>query len=117
MDKINNKYGIEMYYELDGIENKVWILDSNKKYFNDLYYDVYGNDEGKEDIDSIINTLENTTLEEMCNFMGHSIFESIEDIITYYDDENIKTLQDVLKTDYLNIFYVNGKTKYCLFEG
>lgn len=108
MEKINNRNGIEMYYELDGTDAKIIILDSNGKYFNDLYYDSYRNDNGEEDIGAILHTLEETTIEEMCYFFGSTIYTSIA---TLCENEEL-TQKEAKDNDYLNIFNVNGKKHY-----
>lgn len=106
MQKINNEHGIEMYWELDGTDTKVLILDSNGNYFNDLYYDIYDNDNGEEDIQAIIHTLEQTTLEELCNFMGARKYKSLEELA---EQEELEETQD---NEYINVFNVNENTFY-----
>lgn len=101
MQKINNEHGIEMYWELDGTDTKVLILDSNGNYFNDLYYD-----NGEEDIQAIIHTLEQTTLENMCNFMGARKYNSLKELA---EQEELEETQD---NDYINVFNVKENTFY-----
>lgn len=108
MEKINNKNGIEMYWERAGDVDKINILDSNKNYFNDLYFDVYEDDSGEEDIGVILHTLEETTLENMCNFFGARKYNSIEEMA---DKEDLQT-ENLENNDYTNIFKVNDKTVY-----
>lgn len=108
MEKINNKNGIKMFYELDGTDAKVCILDSNGKYFNDLYYDSYRNNDSEEDIQAILHTLEETTLENMCNFFGARKYKSLEEMAKMEDLE----LDGLESNDYTNIFNVNGTTFY-----
>lgn len=108
MKQINNKNGIEMYYELGEIEAKIIVLDSNGKYFNDLYYDSYRNDNGEEDIGAILHTLEETTLENMCNFFGANCYKTLEEMAEMEELE----LDCLEKNCYTNIFNVNDKTFY-----
>lgn len=108
MEKINNKNGIEMYYKLDGTETKVNVFDSNGKYFNDIYYDIYDNDNGEEDIQAILHTLEETTLENMCNFFGANYYETLEEMAEMEELE----LDCLERNCFTNIFNVNDKTFY-----
>lgn len=104
MERVNNKHGIEMYYALSDI-TKIDIFDSNKKYFNDLYYDL-DNDE-QEEIDIIIKTLEETTLLEMCNFFNATIYEDKRELLNTLADTNIDD-----EDDYINTFRVKDKIFY-----
>ena len=108
MERINNKNGIEMYWEKAEDADKINILDSNMNYFNDLYFDIYENDNGEEDIASILHTLEETTLENMCNFFGARKYNSIEEMADKEDLVN----ENLENNDYTNIFKVNDKTFY-----
>ena len=40
MNKINNKHGIEFYYEFSTEYEKMYVLDTNGKYFDDLLVDL-----------------------------------------------------------------------------
>ena len=104
MEKINNKNGITMFWTKANDVNKINILDSNGDYFNDLFFDVYEDDDGAEDIEAIINTLKNTTLEDMCNFFNANYYETLEEL---KQDIGIDE-----PNDYINTFIVNGKTYY-----
>ena len=110
MKRVKNKNGIVMYWEIDGTDTKICILDSRKKYFNDIFYEMY-NDSGEEDINAIIHTLEETNLQEMCNFFGVSRYDTAEELIHYEDlydyDENT-----VIDNDYVNVFIVNNSVQY-----
>ena len=108
MEKINNKNGIEMFYELDGTDTKVCILDSNGNYFNDMYFEIYEDDNGAEDIGAILHTLEETTLEEMCNFFNANHYGSLNELA---EEENL-CLAELKNNEYLNMFNVNGTTFY-----
>ena len=108
MEKVNNKNGIEMYWEKAGDVDKINILDSNKNYFNDLYFDVYEDDNGEEDIGAILHTLEETTLENMCNFFGARKYNSLEEMA---DKEDLQT-ENLENNDYTNVFNVKDKTFY-----
>ena len=108
MQKINNEHGIEMYWELDGTDTKVLILDSNGNYFNDLYYDIYDNDNGEEDIQAIIHTLEQTTLEEMCNFMVARKYNSLEELA----EQEELAIEETQDNEYINVFNVKANTFY-----
>ena len=104
MEKVNNENGIEMYWELSIDSNKVLILDSNKKYFNDLYFDE---DENDEDLKCVINMLERTTLQEMCYFFGATLYEDKKELLNTLVDCNIND-----EDDYINTFKVNNKLFY-----
>lgn len=108
MGKINNKNGIEMYWEKAEDINKINIFDSNKKYFNDMYYGIYNNDNGEEDIQAILHTLEETSIEGMCNFFNASLYVSLNELA---EEENL-CLAELKNNEYLNMFNVNGKTYY-----
>lgn len=108
MERINNKNGIEMYYQTCGTDTRLFIYDSNKKYFNDMYYDIYDNDSGEEDIGAILHTLEETTLENMCNFFGARKYDSLKEMA---DKEDLQT-ENLENNDYTNIFKVNDKKFY-----
>ena len=103
MQKINNEHGIEMYWELDGTDTKVLILDSNGNYFNDLCYD-----DSAEDIQAIMHTLEQTTLEAMCNFMGARKYNSLKELA----EQEELTIEETQNNEYINVFNVNENTFY-----
>jgi hypothetical protein len=104
--EINNKYNIKFYYEIDETTNKVNILDSSENYFNDMYYDA----DDKDDIKAIINMLEKTDLEEMCNFFNANVYASAKELIE--KEELNETEESVLDNDYVNRFIVGEKTYY-----
>lgn len=104
MKKINNAHGIEFYYEFSTEVEKMYILDTNGKYFDDLLVDL----DDKEDKQSCVEMLENTTLEEMCNFFAmKKLYNSLEELQDDLQDPEI-TEDNV----YLNIFNVNDKKYY-----
>lgn len=108
MTKINNKHGIEFYYEFSTEEEKMYVLDTNGKYFDDLLVDL--ND--KEDKQALINMLENTTLQEMINFFAmKTIYNSLEELQEDLEDNEITE-----NNEYLNIFKVNDKKYYVWSE-
>lgn len=109
MEKINNKNGIKMFYERANDIDKINILDSNGNYFNDIYFDIYEDDKGAEDIQAILHTLEETTLENMCNFFGARKYSSIEELEKIEEVENLEYKEF---NEYLNEFNVNDKTYY-----
>lgn len=106
MNKVNNKHGIEFYYDIE--DTRVVIYDSQKTFMNDLYFNDFDDDE----IESIKEDLETTTLEDMCSFMNFKIYDSMEEICTTYD----MTEDEILTSGYLNIFNVNDKRKYVFYE-
>ena len=107
MNKINNKHGIEFYYEFSTECEKMYILDTNGKYFDDLLVDL----DDKEDKQASINMLENTTLIDMCNLFNKTIYNSLEEL--QYDLQDPEITED---NDYVNIFKVNDK-KYYVWNG
>lgn len=104
MKKINNRNGIDFYWGLSIDANRVIIYDSNKKYFDDLYYETDDND---EDLNSIISTLEETTLQEMCAFFNATLYEEKKELLKELSDYNIND-----EDDYINKFIVNDKEFY-----
>lgn len=106
MEKINNKNGIEMFWERANDIDKINIFDSNGNYFNDIYYVIC---EENEDLNSILKMLEETTLEEMCNFFGVRKYNSIKELEKM---ENVEYLEYKEFNEYVNEFNVNGKTFY-----
>lgn len=98
--QVNNANGIKLFYEIEKENNRVCILDSNKKYFDDISL-VY--EDTEKDIEFIRKVLEQTTLEEMCVFFGtHKIIPSKEK--TNYG------------SDYINTFKQNNDTILVAFE-
>lgn len=108
MKKINNKNGIEMFWERANDVDKINIFDSNGNYFNDMYFDIYEDDNGAEDIGAILHTLEETTFENICNFFGARKYKSLEEMA---EMENLE-LDGLENNEYTNIFNVNGMTYY-----
>ena len=108
MKRVKNKTGIVMYWELAKDTNKVNILDSRKNYFNDLYYEC---EDSEQDIKDIVEMLENTDLQNMCDFFWVSRYDTVEELIHYEDlydyDENT-----VIDNDYVNVFIVNNSVQY-----
>ena len=108
MTKINNKHGIEFYYEFSTEYEKMYILDTNGKYFDDLLVDL----DDKEDKQALINMLENTTLAELVNFFAcKKLYNSLEEL--QYDLQDPEITED---NDYVNVFKVNDK-KYYVWNG
>jgi len=102
MQKVNNKHGIKMFWELDGTDTKVIILDSNGKYFNDMYYD------DEAELNCVLHTLEQTELLEMCNFFGARVYTTYEELC----EKEETTPTELKDNDYLNTFIVGDKTYY-----
>lgn len=108
MNKINNKHGIEFYYEFSTEYEKMYVLDTNGKYFDDLLVDL----DDKEDKQALINMLENTTLAELVNFFAcKKLYNSLEEL--QYDLQDPEITED---NDYVNVFKVNDK-KYYVWNG
>ena len=104
--KINNEHGIEMYYERDTFVDKLNILDSNGKYFDDLLLDPYTPEE--DDIQAIVDALTSTTLAELVIFFAcKKLYNSLEEL--QYDLQDPEITED---NDYVNIFKVNDKKYY-----
>lgn len=104
---LNNKNGIEFYYEFSTEEEKMYVLDTNGKYFDDLLVDL--ND--KEDKQALINMLENTKFENMCLFFNKTIYNSLDELT--YDLQDPEITED---NYYINIFKVNDKKYYVWSE-
>lgn len=108
MKRVKNKNGVIMYWEFSSDTHKVNILDSRQNYFNDLYYEP---EYKEEDVKDIIKMLEETTLQEMCNFFGARRYDTMEELIHHEDlydcDENT-----VIDNDYVNVFIVNNSVQY-----
>ncbi len=111
MIKVDNKHNVELYCEIEEDIRRVVIYDSTKKFMNDLYFD------DDEESQSIIEDLENTTLEDLCNFMWFDMYDSIEELAGVFNNQDIQCVEDIIDHEYVNIFYVNGKPKYCIYEG
>lgn len=109
MEKINNEHGIEMYCTISGDLDKVDILDSHKRYFDDLYIDADEN----EDYCDIIQKLENVTLYELINltWSNKKVYNSLDELT--YDLQDPEITED---NDYVNIFKVNDKKYYVWSE-
>ena len=104
MNKINNKHGIEFYYEFSTEYEKMYVLDTNGKYFDDLLVDL----DDKDDIQAIVDTLTHTTLAELVNFfVCKTIYNSLEEL--QYDLQDPEITED---NDYVNVFKVNDKKYY-----
>lgn len=111
MIKVDNKHNVELYCEIEENVSRVVIYDSTKKFMNDLYFD------DDEESQSIIEDLENTTLEDLCHFMWFDMYDSIEELAGVFNNQDIQCVEDIIDHEYVNIFYVNGKPKYCVYEG
>lgn len=98
--RVNNTNGIKLFYEIELDNNRVCILDSNKNYFDDLTLDY---EDTQKDIEFIQKVLEQTTLEEMCNFFG------THKIITKEQTKNYGS-------GYINTFKQNNDTLYVAFN-
>lgn len=103
MKRINNKNGIEMYWEKAKGINKINILDSNGNYFKDVYFD-----NGQKGIDEILYHLERMTSETMCKFFGVIKYNSFREIA---ENRQI-TIKHLKDNKHLNIFDVNGQLLY-----
>ena len=105
---VNNKYNIEFYYEFSIECEKMYILDTNGKYFDDLLVNLCD----KEDKQASINMLENTTLAELVNFFAcKKLYNSLEEL--QQDLQNPEITED---NDYVNVFKVNDKKYYVWSE-
>lgn len=110
MNKIDNEHGIEMYYERNTFADKLDILDSNGRYFDDLLLDPYTPEE--DDIQAIVDTLTHTTLAELVNFFAcKKLYTSLEEL--QYDLQDTEITED---NEYVNIFKVNDKKYYVWSE-
>ena len=103
MNKVKNKHGIKMYWEFAIDINKINILDSKKNYFNDLYYET----NTLEELKDIIDILENTTLESMCEFFNAKLYNTLEELRKGEENDSIQ-----LNNEYLNIFNIENKKYY-----
>ena len=107
MQKVNNKNGIKMYYEINEDWNRLEIYDSNQNYFNDLTLE-------EEDFDTdykkLKEMLENTNLKSMCAFFNHKLYNKIEKLAKE-QDLDYKEI-DPLQNEYVNVFNVGDKTFY-----
>lgn len=114
--KIDNKNGIDFYYYIEqhkaeqSADDRLLILDSNKQYFNDF---LLQEDDRKEEIKAILDTLEATTLKEMCYIYGYQIFDSLTKL-SQYAYGKILTRDEIIDAGYTNVFRVNGKTLFAL---
>lgn len=106
MNKIDNVYGIEMYYEI--VPDRVNILDSNGKYYDYVnYIDI-------EDVEEwILFKLERITIQALCYSMefNHKLYNSLDELT--YDLQDPEITED---NDYVNIFKVNDKKYYIWSE-
>lgn len=110
MNKINNEHGIEMYYDRNTFVDKLDILDSNGKYFDDLLLDRYTTEE--DDTQAIVDMLSRTTLAELVNFFAmKKLYNSLDELT--YDLQDPEITED---NDYVNIFKVNDKKYYVWSE-
>lgn len=114
--KVNNKCGIEFYYEIEqqgkeqSADDRLIILDSNKQYFNDF---LLQEDDREQEIKAIVDILEATTLEEMCYYYDYQIFDNLEKL-SQYAYGKILSQDELFDTGYVNIFRANGKTLFAL---
>lgn len=108
MEKVNNKNGIDFYYEIDKEQNRFVIYDSSKIYFNDLELEE---DDYKNNFKELIEMLEQTDIKEMCYFFGSNLYDDYEKLIRENDLTNYKE-DNILNCDYVNRFVVNDKVYY-----
>lgn len=101
MIKINNK-NVLLFCEKAKDINKINILDSDKNYFNDLYY------EDTKDIARIIRILQNISFDGLVTYFNVQGYDSIKELA----EENILTAEECTDNDYINRFEVNGKSRY-----
>lgn len=100
---INNKHNIKIFIETDHwLYDKIYIYDSEHKYFNDIWYD------NPRDVIDTIEFLEEATMEDICWLFGHKIYDNLESLnqanIFAYDDTSINT------------FIINNKIVYTLYK-
>lgn len=107
MEKVNNKNEIEMYYEIEEDYPQLVIYDSNKNYFNDI---ILEEEDFEENFKSLIDTIENTDLNNMCAFFGHKLYDNICELAKE-QDLDYKEI-DPLQNDYVNVFRVKDKEFY-----
>lgn len=107
MEKLNNKNGIEMYYEIVKDYPKMVIYDSNKEYFNDLNL---VEEDFDTDFEKLKELLQTTDLNSMCEFFGHKIYDKIEELAKE-QDLDYKEI-DPLQNEYVNVFKVKDKEFY-----
>ena len=107
MEKVNNKNGIEMYYDIEKDYPRFVIYDSRQNYFNDLTLEQEDFD---TDFRSLIEMVENTNLNEMCVFFGHKIYDKLHELAKEQDIDYKEF--DPLENEYVNVFNVNGKELY-----
>lgn len=107
MERVNNKNGIEMFWELNEDEKTVEILDSKRKFYKDIYYD-HINEDNENDAQTIIHTLEQTTLQDMADYFDTKIYKSLNDLMA---NEEV-AMEDLIDNEYINTFYVNENTFY-----
>ena len=114
--KVNNKNGIDFYYEIEqfgkeqSYDDRLIILDSKKQYFNDF---LLQEDDREEEIKGIVKTLEETDLKEMCYVYDYQIFDSLTKL-SQYAYGKILTRDEIFDAGYTNVFRVNGKTLFTL---
>ena len=114
--KINNKCGIEFYYEIEQQDNeqsandRLVILDSNKQYFNDF---LLQEDDREEEIKALLDVLEATTLQEMCYHYDYQIFSNLTQL-SQFAYGKVLTKDEIFEAGYTNVFNVNGKTFFAL---
>ena len=114
--KIDNKNGIDFYYYIkqheseENADDRLFILDSNKQYFNDF---LLKEDNRDVEIKSILDVLEKTTLKEMCYIYDYQLFNNFNKLSKFAYGE-ILTREEIFDTGYVNTFYVNGQLFYAL---
>lgn len=114
--KVNNKNGIDFYYEIEqfgkeqSCDDRLVILDSKKQYFNDF---LLQEDDREEEIKGIVKTLEETDLKEMCYVYDYQIFDSLTKLSQYAYGE-ILTRDEIFDAGYTNVFKVNGEYFFTL---
>lgn len=106
MEKVNNKNGIEMYYEINENWNRLEIYDSDQNYFNDFSLESLKENE----IEKLKKDLETMTLHELCSVLGHKIYSKIEELAKEHDLDYKEI--DPLQNEYVNVFNVGDKTFY-----
>lgn len=108
MEKVNNVNGIELYFEIEEKYNRCIIADSSMNYFNDIELEQ---EDFETDFKMIRQTLEQTSLKEMCDYFGCSLYDNYEtlikenDLIGYRED-------NILDCDFVNRFIVKDKIYY-----
>ena len=117
MERVNNKNGLELYYDIEDNEHgfdyeRFVIYDSNKHYINDM---VFNESDRQEETKSCLKIVENTSIKELCYYYNYELFENLDDLLKYINSEGFEdfTKDNILENEYLNIIKSNDKVYYC----